>query len=149
MKLANYGIAVAVVAYATLALTHTTSAVQALIALPGAAGLLAALWDVVKADLEHQHRLEEKSAENAFVLSATSHMAKTAFDKHVEFCEKYVARVNEALFALFRVGPSSAQKVAEDLHSIRLEFALWETRDVASPLEKFEHALRMIGIDKS
>ena len=150
MKLACYGIAIAVVAYTALAVTHTTSAVQALIALPGAAGLLVAIWGLLKANLEHQHRLEEKSAENAFHLCATSHMAQKAFDKHVEFCEKYVARVNDALLTLFRLGPSQeAWKIADDLHQIRLEFALWETNDVASPLERFEHALCMIGIDKT
>jgi hypothetical protein len=150
MKLAHYGIAIAVVAYAALALTHTTSAVQALIALPGAAGLLVAVWDVVKAGLEHQHRLEERSAENDFILSATSHMAKKAFDKHVEFCEKYVGEVYKGLRVLFSCGPTSeAQKVARDLRKVRLEFVLWLTKDISVPLEAFENALNKMGVDAS
>ena len=149
MKLARYGVAIAVVAYIALAVTHTTSAVQALIALPGSAGLLLALWELLKTDLAHQHRLEEKSAENAFILSATSHMAQKAFDKHVEFCEKYVAKANEGLGILFRDGPTKrALDIATELYGIRLEFVLWQTEDVAIFLSGFEQALREIGADE-
>jgi len=106
--------------------------------------------ETFKQDLERRHRLEEKGAENAFVLSATSHMAQKAFDKHVEFCEKYVAKLHEGLITLFRQGPTSeAWNIANSLAQIRLEFVLWETKDVALFLERFEQALRQIGIDKS
>jgi hypothetical protein len=106
--------------------------------------------EAFKQELESRHRLQERSVENDFILSAKSHMAETAFDKHVEFCEEYVARLNDALFTLFRVGPSpEAWKIAGELRQIRLKFALWETKDIAVPLERFEHALRMIGINKT
>jgi hypothetical protein len=96
--------------------------------------------------LEHKHRLEEANVENAFILSATSHMAQKAFDKHVEFCEEYIAKVNEGLLVLFREGPTTkALDLAADLFKIRRRFVLWETEDVAPLLGKFEQALREIG----
>lgn len=146
MKLGLFGLLIACVAYAALALSHTTAAIPALIALPGSAGLVYALWELVKADLAHHHRLEEKSAENAFILSATSHMAVKAFDKHVEFCEAYVGKATEGLAILFQKGPTEeALGNARALYGIRLKFVLWETKDVALFLGRFEKALREIG----
>jgi hypothetical protein len=90
-----------------------------------------------------------KRAENAFALAASSHMAQMAFDKHVEFCETYVARVYEGFGSLFQQGPTKcACKIATDLHGIRLRFVLWETEDVALRLGEFEKALWDIGNDK-
>jgi hypothetical protein len=150
MKLTLYaGFAIAIVAYTTLAVTHTTSAVQALIALPGSAGLLIALWELIKANLEHQHRLDEKREENAFVLSAASHVAERAFDKHVEFCEKYLQVVRKVLIPLFqREGPThKASDIARQLHEVRLDFELWEPKDVALELTRFEDTVWKIGAD--
>ena len=112
-----------------------------------------------KQELESRYRLEEKGAENAFILSATSHMAEKAFDKHVEFCEKYVAKAHEGLEILLRVGPrsransgveatSEALNIAKGLYQIRLEFVLWETKEVALVLGRFEKALCQIGADQ-
>lgn len=149
MKRTITGFTIAAISYVALATVDTTSAIQALIALPGAAGLLIALWEVIMARIEHQHRVEEASADNAFVLSATSHMAEKAFDKHVEFCEKYVAKANEGLALLFREGPTKkALDIARDLYLVRREFVLWETREVSDYLDKFEQALRNIGADE-
>jgi hypothetical protein len=99
--------------------------------------------------IEHRHRLDERSAENAFILSAASHMAQRAFDRHVEFCEKYVQEVNNGLRTLFEKGPTAeALNIAYSLSQIRREFVLWETKDVAAVLSQFEKALREMGADK-
>ena len=149
MKRVIAGLAIAVVAYVALATIETTSAVQALIALPGSAGLLFALWDIIKKNIEHQHRLDEASAANSFVLSATSHMAEKAFDKHVEFSECYIAKANDGLGILFRNGPTEeAIEIAAALYDIRRRYVLWETKDVSMFLDKFESALRKIGANK-
>ena len=149
MKTIIGGLLIAVVSFVALAWANTTPAVQALIALPGSAGLLAALWEIVRANIEHQHRLDEKRADYAFELSATSHMAEKAFDKHVEFSEKYIAKANEGLSLLFREGPTvKALEIAGALYGIRREFVLWETKEVSNFLNKFEYALRSIGADE-
>ena len=144
-----YSLIIAVIAFVALAGSNTSAAVQAMIALPGAAGLLFALWELLKANIEHQHKLEENRAGNSFILSATSHMAQTAFDKHVSFCEEYLAKVNDGLGVLFRSGPTEeALKIAAVLYSIRRKYLVWETPDISDVLSKFEHALRKIGADE-
>ena len=70
-------------------------------------------------------------------------MSERAFDKHVEFCEAYIAKAYEALTCLFELGPS--EKVVRrttDLAQVRRQFALWESADVSLFLAEFEAALR-------
>lgn len=142
---ATLGLSIGAIAVIGLSLTASPGA-QAIIALPGAAGLLAALWELVKASVDHQHRLKEQSAGNAFVLSATSHMAEKAFDMHVEFAEAYTKQTIAALEALFKKGPSQhALEVAWEMTSVRTKFTLWETAELAEFLSKFEAAIRRIG----
>jgi hypothetical protein len=137
---------VAIIAFIALAFSNVSGAVQALITLPGSAGLLYALWQIIQLNIEHQHRLEEKRAENDFILSATSHMAERAFDKHVEFCEEYLKEVDEGLKILFQEGPTTkALRIAESLYKTRRRFIVWETPDVAQLLDKFEMAFSRIG----
>jgi hypothetical protein len=128
------GLLVAVGAYITLAIVDTSAWpawARPLTAFIGSSGVLTAFWDLIKAHIAHGYRLDEKSAENAFILSATSHMAQKAFEKHVEFCEKYVQEVNNGLMILFKEGPTKeALNVAQSLSQIRRDFVLWETKDV-------------------
>lgn len=85
-------------------------------------------------------------AQNAFSLGATSHMASVAFDKHVAFCEAYVAEMFETLSTFFREGPTEdALKHSGRLYSIRQKWALWVTPDIEKELERFEQAVREIG----
>ena len=140
---------VAVIAYLALAFLNVRAGIEALIALIGSGGLLSALWEVAKANLEHRYRLDELDAGNAFVLGATSHMAEVAFNKHVEFCEKYVLKVREAVGVLMREGPSSnALSFSIQLSKIREDFTLWETPDVTVFLLKFEKSLTSIGANE-
>ena len=146
MKILISGLLIAITSFIALACADVNSTIQALIALPGSAGLLIALWDVIKSSIEQKNRMEEKSAEQSFMLSATSHMAEKAFDKHVEFCEKYVEKANEGLVVLFSKGPTEdALKIASELYAIRRIYILWETSDVTLFLDKFEKALREMG----
>jgi hypothetical protein len=146
------GLLVAVGAYITLAIVDTSAWpawARPLTAFIGSSGVLTAFWDLIKAHTEHGYRLDEKSAENAFILSATSHMAQKAFDKHVEFCEKYVQEVNNGLMILFQEGPTrEALNIAQSLSQIRRDFVLWETKNVALVLSQFEKALREMGADE-
>ncbi len=140
---------IAVISFVALAVINTTAVVQALIALPGSAGLIIALWEILKSNIEHQHRVEEASADNAFILSATSHMAQKAFDKHVGFCEEYLTKVDEGLVMFFREGPTAkALEISAQLYFIRRKYVVWETVEVSQLLNKFEQALQNIGADK-
>ncbi len=142
------GIIIAIIAYVALAFIapKVPSSIQGLIALPGAAGLLLALWELIKERIAHEYRVEEENRKNAFVLSATSHMANTAFDKHTAFCEKYTAKLNEVLILLIQNGPTTeALNYAVDLTKIRKSYIIWETKEITLLLEKFEATLRNIG----
>jgi hypothetical protein len=87
-----------------------------------------------------------EQTKNRFTIGATSHMAAVAFDKHVEFCEKYAVAVNGALSTLFKRGPhQDILQDADNLVRIRLEWTLWVNPEVEAKLEAFEKALRTIG----
>jgi hypothetical protein len=76
---------------------------------------------------ETQNRFDAQLEEtrNRFTIGAASHMANVAFDKHVEFCEKYTAAVNGALNTLFRRGPhQDILQDADKLVGTRLEWTL-------------------------
>jgi hypothetical protein len=96
-------------------------------------------------------RLSKENAQLHSQLAAiavSSHMADTAFKKHVEFCEEYAAKIFESLDTLIRVGATAeAQKIAYGLSKIRRKFVLWQTEDVALLLGRFEQALWNIGAD--
>ena len=143
------GLAVAAFSYLALIFGNLSDGVKALIALPGAGGLLTALWEVAKAKIEHDHRLDELAAENAFVIGATSHMAEVAFDKHVEFCEQYVKLVITAMHTLLTEGPTrKALHFAGKLGNLRNDYTLWEAAEVTAFLLKFEAALAKIGANE-
>ncbi|HWX20420.1 MAG TPA: hypothetical protein VN578_11020 [Candidatus Binatia bacterium] len=96
-----------------------------------------------------EFRLVEKKAENAFALSATSHMANTAFDKHIEFCEKYAAEMDKGLSILIQKGTTvEALEISVRLFAIRRQFVLWVPKDVGARLDKLEAALRRVGADE-
>ena len=74
-------------------------------------------------------------------------MANVAFDKHVEFCEKYMNGVNETISTLFIKGPSDDVKSnLEKLINIKSEYSAWITQDIAVQLEPFEKAIRKIVV---
>jgi hypothetical protein len=90
-------------------------------------------------------RLED--AKNQFVIGATSHMANTLFDKHVEFCEAYVFEMQLALSVLMYQGPTEKLKDnAERLKDIRLKARVWLPASTFDRLLNYEMALHRIAI---
>ncbi len=72
-------------------------------------------------------------------------MANVAFDKHVEFCEKYMNEVHRTISTLFAHGPSD--KVDSNLGkliSIKRKYAAWISEDITEQLEPFEKAINEI-----
>jgi hypothetical protein len=92
-------------------------------------------------------QLRVEQARNSLAVGATSHMANVAFDKHVEFCEKYVAEMNLTLTTLHMEGPSQkASEHAGSLQKIRVTHTLWLSTEIQGRLAKLEFALRAIGV---
>lgn len=114
--------------------------------LPSVAALFAALFQLVRDNASHQRSLILQQEQQLFNLGATSHMANTVFDKHVEFSEKYLAEVHELVTTLTREGPTqSALEHAGKLYSLRIAYTAWITPEIEKKLMPFEHAVREIG----
>jgi hypothetical protein len=114
--------------------------------LPGVAGLAASLFQLVRDHAAHQRNLELQQEQQLFNLGATSHMANSVFDKHVEFCEKYLAEVYQTVVTLTKEGPTKeALEHAGSLYSLRVEYTAWITPDMEEKLMPFEKAVRNIG----
>ncbi|MCL2920040.1 hypothetical protein [Shewanella litorisediminis] len=114
--------------------------------LPGVAGLAAALFQLIRDHAAHQRNLEIQQGQQLFNLGATSHMANSVFDKHVEFCERYLAEVHQTVVTLTREGPTrEALKHAGNLYTLRIEYTAWITPEMDEKLMPFEKAVRKIG----
>ncbi len=116
--------------------------------MPGVGGLLAALFQLIRDNLTHERKLQLQEKEQIFNLGATSHMANTVFDKHVEFCEKYIAEVYQFANTLSKEGPTqSAFEHSKNLYELRIEYTAWITPAIEEKLIPFEKAARQIGND--
>lgn len=103
--------------------------------LPAVAVLSGAVWQLFRDRLSHERNLEIQQREefvksdfqrwqDLFSLGATSHMANTVFNKHVEFCEKYLEEVHETVVTLTREGPTEkALNHSNELYSLRIKYS--------------------------
>lgn len=139
-------LAVILVALGAVLLLPHGELVQTLAAVPIFGALSAVAVDILREQAKRQKENQLAETQQRFSLAAGSHMASTAFDKHVAFCEEYVAEVLSALRTLFREGPTQeALNHSDRLLQIKQKYVLWITRDVEARLEPFERALRRIG----
>jgi hypothetical protein len=121
---------------------------RGIIAAPGVTALLAALFQLMRDEADHEKRLDAQRREFQFTLGAASHMANAAFDKHADFCEKYMKELHDAVRTLFREGDTpAALDHAGKLYSLRQDYATWLTDRINSDLDEFESALRKLGAD--
>jgi hypothetical protein len=117
-------------------------------AAPGITALLAALFQLMRDEAAYEKIIESQAREFQFTLGAASHMANVAFDKHAEFCEKYMQELHETVQTLYREADSpSALDHAGNLYRVRRDYATWLTDRISSDLEEFESALRKLGAD--
>jgi len=113
---------------------------------PGGASLIGILYQLVRDEAQHQRNILIQKSNQEFDLAITSHMANTAFDKHIRFCEEYIAEFHNTMVTLFRTGGSAELlKHAGKLAEIKVHHRAWLTQQIESDLEPFESALRTIG----
>ena len=119
---------------------------QVLATIPLVGSLVSVLVQVLRDEAAYQRDLLLQSAQNQFILGASSHMANVAFDKHSEFSEEYAEEVHKALDSLFREGPSDdVLKHAYALHQTRRKYIVWLTAELEAALDPFEDLYRKIG----
>jgi len=130
----------------TLIFVPMSEIVKGMVATPGVAALLGALYQIFRDAAAFEAKKELQADQQVFALGASSHMATIAFDKHVEFCEAYMSKVHETIELFFREGPTSkAMEKAAEILVLRQRFAAWINKEISVDLEPFEAALRAIG----
>jgi hypothetical protein len=115
-------------------------------AIPGVGSLIAALYQLLRDQANYEKQMALQRQQQFFNLAVTSHMANVAFDKHVEFCEKYIAEVHLTMSTLFQRGPT--EEVighAQNLFLLRQQYAAWITADISKKLDPFQNALSKLG----
>ena len=130
----------------TLVLFPPATFFQQIAFIPGSMSLLGILYQLSRDEAKYQKDLMLQRDQQMFDIGATSHMANVAFDKHVLFCEEYVAAMHEIVTGLYREGPSPEALIhANKLHQIQRKYTVWLTPEIEKGLEPFEYALRRIG----
>jgi hypothetical protein len=110
-----------------------------LLATGGIASFFYQIYHHARAE-EHEREMQEKR--DMFELGASSHMANTAFNKHLKFCEEYIKCVDDGISSLYRNGPSvDVGKTFTLLMEIRRKYAIWINKNIGDNLRPFENAL--------
>ncbi|HLE64051.1 MAG TPA: hypothetical protein VI750_12960 [Pyrinomonadaceae bacterium] len=124
----------------------TTEILRGIISLPGVGALFAVLFQIVRDQAAHERALDLQERQQLFHLGVASHMANVAFDKHVQFAEQYISKMQDGLTQLFHTGPpGESLKFYSELVDIRLSFRAWITEDLETKVMPFEDALRQMG----
>jgi hypothetical protein len=84
--------------------------VKSLFATPGVLALFGILYQIFRDHNSHIKDIELQKQQQFFNIGAASHMANVVFDKHVEFCEKYMEEVDVIVRVLFEKGPTDEIK---------------------------------------
>ncbi len=139
-------IVLAICSFAVAYTLPTDAIFKGVYASPGLLALFGVLYQILRDQSAHERNLEIQKKQQIFNIGATSHMANVAFDKHVEFCEKYMKEVHETVTTLYREGPTeTALSHAGNFNTLRQEYAAWLTEDINENLFPFEQALRSLG----
>lgn len=113
--------------------------------IPAVASLVGALFQIFRDQAEFEKMRFLQQQEQIFNLGATSHMANIAFDKHVEFCEKYIKEVDLTVSELFSKGlTKDVNTHLSNLIEIKNEYSVWISHDIGSQLVPFEKALNTL-----
>lgn len=113
---------------------------------PAIGALIGALYQKFRDEALYEKERSLQRQQHIFNLGTTSHMANVSFDKHVEFCEKYMEEVHGTVSTLFREGPTTnALEHVSRLLELKKKYAAWISKDIAVKLEPFENALDNIG----
>lgn len=117
-------ITIAAFAFVVAFFLPTTELMKGFIATPGIFGLMGVLYQLIRDEASFERNKLIQGLQHSFGLGASSHMANTVFDKHVEFCEKYLEEVHVIADELFREGPTKgAVDFGNKLYTLKLEYA--------------------------
>ncbi|MBC8180016.1 hypothetical protein H8E88_02720 [candidate division KSB1 bacterium] len=119
---------------------------KGIITIPGVLALIGALYQIFRDQANFDRQSYLVSQQQLFNLGASSHMANVAFDKHVEFCEKYMKEVHIVIQTLFSKGPTTeVLQNLQNFHEIKRQYSAWLPQDITLKLKSFEDAINKIG----
>ena len=145
-----WALLVAIVSFAAAAFLPVAEFAKMFFALPGVVALFGVLVQLWRDSQAHERALEVQVRQQDFLLGTATHMADVAYDKHVEFCEEYIARTNTGLQEMYVHGPEDkAFDFAYDLSRIRMKYRAWLTQEIEDSLIPFEWTLREIAANQS
>jgi hypothetical protein len=137
---------VAIVSFLGAWLLPTTDIMHGIMGAPAIMALIGIIYQIFRDQAEYEKRLLLQRDQQHFVLGATSPMASVAFNKHVEFCEKYITQMQKILSDLFREGPTrECLQWSSELADVRLAYRTWLTSDLQAKIMPFEEALTKVG----
>jgi len=143
-------IAVLTVSFIAAWLLPVSKVINDIAVLPGVAALMGMLYQAWRDSTVHERVLELQNKQQDFVLGTASHMAEVAYDKHVAFCEEYVARVLVGFDEMIKDGPTAETfNIGAELRSIRGKHSVWLTKEIEAKLIPVENALVEIGANES
>lgn len=147
-NLTTYGIlsGIFILSLAGALLIDASEFLKAVVSAPGVTALIGALYQLVRDEAAFERQLHIQKKQSQFTLGAASHMANITFDKHVEFCEKYMKAISETVGNLFRHGDTpETSNDAVKLYQLREEYDVWLTDNIVQNLDEFEKALFKLG----
>lgn len=110
------------------------------------ASLLAIAGTLFMAVTKYIFEAKKQEQQNYFSLSATSHMAQVAFDRHVEFCEEYINELQLIIHELFRdANHKKGMDYFYQLKAIKDKHRVWVTQSIETVLKPVESALWNMG----
>jgi hypothetical protein len=111
-------------------------------ATPAIGALIVAIYTILRDHSAHIKQLEIQQKQQNFSIGISSHMAQKAFDRHLEFCEKYIAEVHKTSRTLLQEGPTEKATIhGNNLFDLRIEYSTWVTDDISNELIEFEGEL--------
>lgn len=124
----------------------TTEILHTVAANVGIAALITALFQLFREHAAHEREILLRRDDQQFQVGVTSYMSNVVFDKHVAFCEEYVAEVHATVDTLVQKHATlDAVDHANKLYAIRRKHATWVTTTMSERLAGFEDAVRVIG----
>jgi hypothetical protein len=139
----------AVIFVGVTSLAYALPAQSALASIAGNVGVVAlvgALFQLFRDQAAHEKALTLKRDDQHFQVAVTSHMSNVVFDKHVLFCEAYMAKVHETVETLIRHHANTdAITRANELYTVRVQHSTWVTAAMSARLSQFEDAIRKMG----
>jgi len=115
---------------------------KGIFSVPAVLALIAALFQLLRDEAQYLKSIELQQQQHLFSLGAMSHMANIAFDKHIAFCERYMAAVIAIAQTLSENGPLS---LTDDhyysLTDLHREFGAWVSSELTEKLLPFEKSV--------